>query len=51
LGNDAGAIVSPNGLPFVSGTAGFTGAAQGGTSTAFGIVQPTIIANKLLRII
>lgn len=29
----------------------FTGAAQGGTSTAFGVVQPTIILNKLLRII
>ncbi|MDF0521526.1 phage tail protein [Bradyrhizobium yuanmingense] len=29
----------------------FTGTAQGGTSTAFGIVQPTIILNKLLRII
>ena len=29
----------------------FTGVAQGGTSTAFGIVQPTIVANKLLRII
>lgn len=29
----------------------FTGTAQGGTSTAFGVVQPTIVANKLLRII
>ncbi len=29
----------------------FTGTAQGGTSAAFGVVQPTIIANKLLRII
>ncbi len=29
----------------------FTGAAQGGTSTAFGIVQPTFIVNKILRII
>ncbi len=29
----------------------FTGTAQGGTSTAFGVVQPTIIANKILRII
>lgn len=26
----------------------FTGTAQGGTSTAFGVVQPTIIKNKLL---
>jgi microcystin-dependent protein len=29
----------------------FTGTAQGGTSTAFGVVQPTIILNKILRII
>jgi len=29
----------------------FTGTAQGGTSTAFSRCQPTIIANKLLRII
>lgn len=29
----------------------FTGTAQGGTSTGFQLVQPTIIANKLLRII
>jgi microcystin-dependent protein len=29
----------------------FAGTAQGGTSTAFGILQPTIIANKLLRVI
>lgn len=32
-----------------SGT--FTGTAQGGTSQAFGIVQPTIIGNKILRLI
>jgi microcystin-dependent protein len=36
----------------VSGSSfSFTGTAQGGTSSAFGILQPTIIANKLLRII
>jgi microcystin-dependent protein len=29
----------------------FTGTAQGGTSAAFGILQPTIVLNKLLRII
>lgn len=35
-----------------SGASGtFTGNAQGGTSTAFGTVQPTIILNKILRII
>lgn len=50
-GNLSGNLLSPNGQPFQSGTASFTGTAQGGTSTAFGIVQPTIILNKLLRII
>jgi microcystin-dependent protein len=35
--------------PIINGT--FTGAAQGGTSTPFAIVAPTIIMNKLLRII
>jgi microcystin-dependent protein len=49
-GSTAGTINS-NGVPFVSGTAAFTGTAQGGTSTAFGVVQPTIVLNKLLRII
>lgn len=29
----------------------FAGTAQGGTSSAFGVVQPTIIANKIMRII
>lgn len=33
------------------GASTFTGAAQGGTSAAFGIIQPTIVANKLLRVI
>ncbi|MEY9465822.1 microcystin-dependent protein [Bradyrhizobium ottawaense] len=32
-------------------SAPFTGTAQGGTSAAFGIVQPTIILNFLMRII
>lgn len=35
----------------VTVTASFTGTAQGGTSTAFGVVQPTIICNYILRII
>ncbi|MBR0953332.1 tail fiber protein [Bradyrhizobium canariense] len=36
----------------LSGTTGtFTGTAQGGASTAFALTQPTIIANKLLRLI
>jgi microcystin-dependent protein len=50
-GSSLGNLVNPNGQPFASGAATFTGNAQGGTSVAFGIVQPTIIANKLLRII
>jgi microcystin-dependent protein len=29
----------------------FSGVAQGGSSTAFGIIQPTIILNKILRVI
>jgi microcystin-dependent protein len=32
-------------------TSTFAGTAQGGSSTAFALTQPTIIANKLLRII
>lgn len=32
-------------------SASFTGTAQGGTSTAFGVVQPTIILSKILRVI
>lgn len=32
-------------------TSTFTGTAQGGTSTAFGIVQPTIILSKIIRVI
>lgn len=35
----------------VFGGFSFTGDAQGGTSNAFGIVQPTIVLNKILRII
>lgn len=41
-------------LGTITGTAAaqtFTGTAQGGTSTAFGIIQPTLICNKLLRVI
>lgn len=32
-------------------TSTFAGVAQGGTSTAFGIVQPTIVCNYIIRII
>ena len=35
----------------MTASSAFTGTAQGGTSTAFGVVQPTIILSKLLRII
>jgi glutamine amidotransferase-like uncharacterized protein len=31
-------------------TATFAGAAQGGTSTAFSIVQPTLILNKIIKV-
>lgn len=40
------AAVTINGNQFT-----FSGTAQGGNSSAFGIVQPTIVANKLLRVI
>jgi microcystin-dependent protein len=48
-----GSAGSANSTAAITATASstLTGAAQGGTSTAFGIVQPTIILNKLLRII
>jgi microcystin-dependent protein len=48
---NSGGTLSQSGVSFISGISTFTGSAQGGTSTAFGVVQPTIIANKLLRII
>lgn len=56
-GNVAGGGLVSSGVEFnvvrgselIYGT--FTGTAQGGTSTAFGVVQPTIILNKLLRVI
>jgi microcystin-dependent protein len=35
----------------ISSTGTFVGVAQGGTSTAFGVVQPTIICNYIIRII
>lgn len=38
-------------VSFTGSTATFTGTAQGGTSTAFGVVQPTIVLPKILRII
>lgn len=35
----------------IASTGTLTGTAQGGTSTAFGVVQPTIICNYILRVI
>jgi microcystin-dependent protein len=35
----------------ITSTGTLTGTAQGGTSTAFGVVQPTIILSKILRVI
>jgi microcystin-dependent protein len=43
LGNDANTNAGN-----LNGTSTFTGAAQGGTSTAFGVVQPTIITNYII---
>ncbi|MEH2534422.1 microcystin-dependent protein [Bradyrhizobium sp. AZCC 1588] len=51
LSTGTSGITRTNGLPFSGGTATFTGTAQGGTSTAFGIVQPTIVCNYIMRII
>lgn len=51
LGNSGGTLSSPNNGTFVSGTATFTGSAQGGTSTAIVKmpVQPTIVMNYIIK--
>lgn len=47
-----GSIVFVNAVANSSVASGtFTGTAQGGTSTAFGVVQPTMVLNKIMRII
>jgi microcystin-dependent protein len=46
-----GATPTVQGNSAIVVTSSFTGTAQGGTSTAFGIIQPTIILNKIMRII
>lgn len=53
VGSPSGTIIGINPMTGVSGnvSATFTGNAQGGTSTPIRTVQPTIIANKVLRII
>lgn len=43
--------VVPSNLSSNAITSTFTGTAQGGTSTPFVVLQPTIIGNKLLRLI
>jgi microcystin-dependent protein len=45
-GGNVGASISAS-----QGTSSFAGTAQGGTSTAFAIVQPTIVCNYIIRII
>jgi microcystin-dependent protein len=50
----AGAIALQSGFGSVGNatvTASFVGTAQGGTSTAFSIVQPSIICNYILRVL
>ena len=47
-GNSGGVLSSPNNAP--GANMSFTGAAQGGTSVAFGIVQPTLICNKIIKV-
>ncbi len=48
----SGSMFNGGGLtPAASASSTFTGTAQGGTSTAFGIVQPTIVGNKIIRLI
>jgi microcystin-dependent protein len=42
---------SPPNLTASQASSTFTGTAQGGSSTAFSLAQPTIIVNKILRII
>ncbi len=52
-GNSAGALSSPNGVPFAGATAAFAGtAAPGQTSTPFSYstIQPTLICNKIIKV-
>lgn len=46
-----GATPTVQGNVAIAVSSTFSGTAQGGTSTAFGIIQPTIILNKIMRII
>lgn len=52
LRNNANATAGTFSVTFANTaiTASFTGAAQGGTSTAFSIVQPTFICNYILKV-
>lgn len=52
VGGGAVTLNTPTGTTSITVTSQtFTGTAQGGTSTAFGVVQPTIILSKILRVI
>jgi microcystin-dependent protein len=58
-GTTSGTVVNGAGVtvpvgattPAYTASSSFTGVAQGGTSTAFGVVQPTIVCNYIMRII
>jgi microcystin-dependent protein len=50
-GSGTAPFINTNSFPVLGSSFSFTGTAQGGTSTPFSIVQPTIVANKLLRVI
>lgn len=50
-GSGTAAFANGNTLSVLGSNLSFTGVAQGGTSTPLVTVQPTIVANKLLRII
>jgi microcystin-dependent protein len=50
-GSGTAPFINTNSFPVLGSSFSFTGTAQGGTSTPFSILQPTIVANKLLRVI
>ncbi|MBR1142491.1 phage tail protein [Bradyrhizobium sp. AUGA SZCCT0431] len=50
-GGAAAGAVGITGVSTITSTGTLAGTAQGGTSTAFGVVQPTIMCNYIMRII
>jgi len=50
LGNSGGTLFNPNGQPFASGSAVFVGNGNGGLSTPFSIVQPTIFVTTYIKL-